>query len=501
LRRSHAAWAGLALAAFAYGLWHAVTSGYGRTDEAWFLQVVGRTLAGDVLYRDVFFGATPLSVWATAGLCGVFGVEVLVLKALLSACFAAKVVLCCGIARRFLGATGFPLLLALSLAAYAAPDPTSAYSAFAEVAALGCLWSALAWPSAGRRAALAGGVLAGLCFASKQNVGLFVAAALLAAIRLRAGGREGWRGVGLAGAAFLATLAVTIIPVLLSGGLPRLLDYGFLGKGAYAASGVSYLGKVRDLLEGVGAPHLEPWHVYRGLLLLLPPLVLATLAWTWLRASSQRGTVLTVALFLVALLGNAFPRADVSHLVYAMSALALAAGMVWRRMGPAPRTFTARALWTAALLWLLAGAGYRAAGPIPAVLAGRLFPTDVRHFRGAFIDEPRAADARRDTAVLERQASRDPRTFVVSPCAGFHYLTTGLSNPTPFDFPYVTALGRGGERRLIDDLAAGRIRSIAVDEKRGPRLYPRGLIGFVEENLREVAREAGWVIYTSPSGR
>ena len=31
-------------------------------DEAWFLEVIARVRGGEVLYRDVFFSATPLSV-------------------------------------------------------------------------------------------------------------------------------------------------------------------------------------------------------------------------------------------------------------------------------------------------------------------------------------------------------------------------------------------------------------------------------------------------------
>ena len=38
-------------------------SGVNTRDEAWFLQVVSRVSDGDVLYRDFFFGSTPLSVW------------------------------------------------------------------------------------------------------------------------------------------------------------------------------------------------------------------------------------------------------------------------------------------------------------------------------------------------------------------------------------------------------------------------------------------------------
>ena len=41
------------------------TRGVNITDESWFLQVLYRVSSGGVLYRDMFFGATPLSVYLT----------------------------------------------------------------------------------------------------------------------------------------------------------------------------------------------------------------------------------------------------------------------------------------------------------------------------------------------------------------------------------------------------------------------------------------------------
>ena len=37
-------------------------------DESWFVQVIARMRAGDVLYRDIAYGAGPLPAYATAGL-------------------------------------------------------------------------------------------------------------------------------------------------------------------------------------------------------------------------------------------------------------------------------------------------------------------------------------------------------------------------------------------------------------------------------------------------
>ena len=49
-------------------------------DESWFVQVIARMRAGDVLYRDIAFGAGPLPAYATAGLTYLTGVDVLAVK-------------------------------------------------------------------------------------------------------------------------------------------------------------------------------------------------------------------------------------------------------------------------------------------------------------------------------------------------------------------------------------------------------------------------------------
>ena len=49
-------------------------------DEVWMTQVLRRVLEGETLYRDIFFGVPPLSVYATAAIGKLFGAELIVVR-------------------------------------------------------------------------------------------------------------------------------------------------------------------------------------------------------------------------------------------------------------------------------------------------------------------------------------------------------------------------------------------------------------------------------------
>ncbi|HLL83693.1 MAG TPA: hypothetical protein VK420_13600, partial [Longimicrobium sp.] len=143
-----ARWAAAGAAAFTLALAYSAASGFGRADESWFLRVVDRVLAGEVLYRDVFLGVTPLSVFLVAPLAALFGTEVLVVKAAVALCVAATAVIGAGICRQ-LGAGWRPAAaFAASVFVYVMPGLTrlgSPYSGLALALLLACLACTLRW--------------------------------------------------------------------------------------------------------------------------------------------------------------------------------------------------------------------------------------------------------------------------------------------------------------------------------------------------------------------
>ena len=202
-------------------------SGVNTRDEAWFLQVVSRVSDGDILYRDVFFGSTPLSVWLALPLVALFGAQVAWVKLLAVAVLAATLGLVVWVVRGLGAGPGVSLLLAAAVLAFSPANRGSLYQPLATLFLLACLAAALAWMRASPRAwvwAFVGGAAAGLAFASKQNVGIYALAALLATIPL-AGVRDRLRDAGLALAGFAVAAVLPIVPVVATGGFDAFVDY------------------------------------------------------------------------------------------------------------------------------------------------------------------------------------------------------------------------------------------------------------------------------------
>ena len=88
------------VAVFAISLARSLAGGFGLTDEGWFLQIVNRLRSGDVLYRDVYVGVMPLSVYVTTALSWLTGVEILAVKIVTNAAFALTVVVADRLVRR-----------------------------------------------------------------------------------------------------------------------------------------------------------------------------------------------------------------------------------------------------------------------------------------------------------------------------------------------------------------------------------------------------------------
>ena len=84
-------WTAAAIGVFLLSLLRSLADGPALTDERWFLQVVHRISTGDVLYRDVFFGSTPLSVYITSYVTRFTGIEAIAVKAVTNLAFTATV--------------------------------------------------------------------------------------------------------------------------------------------------------------------------------------------------------------------------------------------------------------------------------------------------------------------------------------------------------------------------------------------------------------------------
>jgi hypothetical protein len=481
------------------------TSGY-LLDKSWFLQVVQRVTSGEVLYRDVWCLVTPLSVYLTAAITAPFGNEYLVAEAVWTVWLVAIVLLTARIARQAGLSEGTAALLELGTIVFMVPWIWGPYSLLATLWLLVCCSAALSWLSlfpgaskavetrANRWLIVAGGA-AGLCFASKQNLGIYALVALGLTLLARCGwaDRRHWPHIfALAVGPFLLVTLVVLVPVWASGGLDKLIAYGFTTQDSFVqVAGIGYDEAATTLahfLSGLGSGMLQE-QLYWQLLFLLPPIAAIALIGAWLRAGrGERARATALLAFAAAITLMLVPRATLPHLVYALPLLLIGLTYAGRQLAPGPPMPVVRTLQVGLALWLLLGVGLIVFEPIGHALAGDYTVSRLPHFRGVLIGED-AADDFRTAEKLSGLADDGEAPLLLGTRAGFFYLASGVHDPTPYDDPLVTAFGREGEANVIGALERGQIRLVCRDHDfsstDGPRhLRPTNLLLYVEQQMK-----------------
>jgi hypothetical protein len=505
--------AALALALFVLLFVEAACQPFEEGDETWMLQVSRRASTGEVLYRDVAFGSTPLAVFMCAGAIRVAGAEILVLRALRVLLFAGTILLSGVAARRVAGRAAPAVLAALGVISLSVRGPEGLYSTLAVLFLLVCFLATREWlesaegPEAGSRPRewllAAAGTAAGLAFLSKQNVGIVAGAAAAVSI-VSCARREPSRVVrlGVLAAAFSLPVALGILPVWSSGGLAGLLDYGFLGKGAYVRiGGVSPLEGLRPWQELIrGGRPAEP------LLLACAgsvrhtviPLALVALVSCWVRTPSilrrERERLLVVSSFAAAAALVVFPRFDSIHLGHAFPLLSVALAYAWSRSGIRAGRAVGGALAFVFVAFLLARY-VRSVGPAFAGLAtGSWKLSALPHFRG--VPLPRVDEARLRVVGtrLAAAAERGP-LLILTTYPAVLYLVSGVRNPTPFDYPLVTAFGSTGSARVLAALESGAIESVCYAPVADESQRPRELERFVQMRMAAISNSSPCALF------
>lgn len=509
------------LAIFMWGLGISVAQDFGMEDESWFLRVCQRVLEGDVLYRDIFYGTTPLAVYLSSFVIRLVGIEIVVVKALVTLCFVTTVALAWRILRR-LGASRLTAgCVGLMLLAYTSPQQASVYNPLANVWLLASFSATLSWLQAradaavttSRRLAIAG-LTAGLCFATKQNIGLYTAFALFATVALTSLRHPSpWRCMrrdgGAALAWFLLGAGGLLAPILLSGGWPQFVDYGFTNKRTYLQVGdIGYMEGIRRiayLWRRITPITLERTReLYIQLAYLLPFLITPGLLggvfrWVWVtirpgkHPRAARGIVPelrnrpryaeAVAGFVGASFAGIYPRFDYSHVVYAVPCALI--GLIWvrRRCGLFRFQRVRLLLGSVTLLWAGAGVLLISGQAISRVRSAEYQWSAIPHFRGVRIRRDEHAKITQYAARLHAIAAAEP-VFLLTPYAGFSYLVAGVDNLTPFDYPLVTAFGRSGVQEVRRALEDGRITTVCLTRRSWSRLRPAALEEYVMEHFR-----------------
>ncbi len=523
LQTGNRRWLAGAAAVFIIVLVFDLLHGFSIMDESWFLQVVRRSTSGAALYRDIFYGAGPLTVYITALPALILGSQILVVKAVSALCFTATALVMTKICLRLPVAIHPPLLILALLALMPPwlPGGGVPYSPLAILLLTASLGVMLRWafmekihprrmgPSAAERRILAaGGALAGLALATKQDIGAYCLVLLVITVAgISLLDRSPWKLIlarlRVTTAVSLGTLLVMLLPVVITGGAGNYIDFGFTNKSTYVQYGhLSYWSGVDELGHLlVSASTMPSWSdTYNLFLYLIPLLVFPALVLAWLLSPKERRRTTIITAYAGTGFISTFPRSDTVHLAYAVPGLILGAIWAWHLLGgrlPVRARITARAaLWSWLLLGLIIVAG---ASNLP--LGGNT-AFAFSHFGGAVIGGDDAAALKTRVAAVRAAASDGQPMFILSPDAGFLYLASDQSDPTPFDYPLVTAFGKHGEEDVISAIASGRIPKVMLDiSSSNDPLHAAKLENYVIRNMTPEPPVAGFVLYRHTPGQ
>jgi len=476
-----------------------------HADEAWFLWVAIRANHGAHLYRNVYYVSTPLAMWLMQAAVWAFGPHVAVERALASALFSVSALLVWRIGDRVSVSRGVRAVAVLGLFVFASPVAhfASIYSMLAVTLALAAMLAALhAVASTGRavgRWSLVAGLLCGLAFASKPNTGLLAVLAVGAVVV--AGARRA-RQPNIARAGIIAVLAgsatvvgLVAVPFIAAGDLRDLVSNVFTGKGDYfAAVGSPVLPGLLHLIDtlnrggGTLGTRIVEFEV-------LAPIIVVAVFGTacWRTRDRLSPEFVALAAFTLVGIGAAAPDFGPQHVTEAMPLLlALPAFALARARPLALRHAWPRIVAVAATvaLAMVASVAVAADAQAPTVTPNdQVVASALPHLDGQPISAIHEANLLRDARELRRRTGGN--VFIVESSAAQFYLTGGLSDPTPYDFPARSDLGAGGETGAISYVQRHHVRWLCVPHLRRHHrttgATPQHLDGYVRTHMKLAA--------------
>ncbi len=490
--------------------------GVNLLDESWFLQVTRRFMSGETLYRDIAYDTPPLPVHAASLACLLFGTQIFTTKILLAVCFAFTVLFFVRAARHMgFGSPRWTLISIAFLLVYAPPYPNSMYNPTAVLFLAACLERCAAWireggsEGTGRRL-IEAGIAAGLGAACKQTIGglaLAAAGAVLLERTLAERRSAGWfmrSAVRLALPFFAVLFLLAALPMLATGTAGAFLNYGFLSKGPYLRlASIRYVDQLRELFLFPFSPSWQGLRqAYFNLPWLLPLIVLPGLAFLRFRLSgADRRFTALLFFFSIASIAGSYPRFDFAHMGILIPGLGLGLFFIGRRFQALAGLRTRRLVFFAGLVWLSAGGLFLGLHAARSLLGQGSCRSDLPHFRHMPIRCGEYENLVRTTEWI-RQAAPNRRVFLLDVQCGFYSLAAELENPTPYDFPLTTMIGRTGHERLLSMIEKGEIGAVIIRPAHPAwgGLWPEELAEAVRTYMVEAADggEAG-TLYVSRS--
>lgn len=450
-------------------------------DETWFLQVVRRTVSGEKLYRDIFLGTTPLSVYVAGFFCRLFGSELLVVRGVLALYFSLSTLFSCLIYRELKGNKAISLLFILAFFVFSHAQASwgfSGYNGLARVLFLGTVFFAIkAIHPPSFFFLLLSSVFAGLCFCAKQNVGLIAFLCLLAVFLLKAKKKRlvGIFGISLS---FFLICWLCLSPLIFEGGWNAFIEYCFENKKYY--------------VQAEHCPYflLPPsWNSFSLYIFAWPFLLILSYGAMRKNESPYKNALW---IFLGGSLLTLFPRPDnIQKMTFIPLSLLILAYCYQSCKDLLSRKIQ-RMVEYGTASWILLAFILCLGTPIIKLAGGKLCRSDLPHFRCLFLEKNTYRHWKKAQMQFSAQARSEP-SFFLSTHAGFYYLLFDLKNPTPFDYPIQPALGYHGEKQIEENIRSQKIKNVYQDhhswgnwEFLQSDRRPLDLEAFIRENMIEI---------------
>ncbi|MEO0130718.1 MAG: hypothetical protein ABIK76_03400, partial [candidate division WOR-3 bacterium] len=358
-----------------------------------------------------------------------------------------------------------------------------------------------------RSTAIAGG-WAGLGFASKQNIGGYT---LLAIFFIMTSGYLFYQNKKVPlklrdfmwpVLSFILVTIITIIPIWLTGGWAKFIEYGFVNKKTYIQLAgipltdgiIRFFKDVKDFIFHIRID--KALQLMQGSIFLLPLMVgIGCVVGVLKTTHFKRQSLLINALFMGVGFVGIFPRADYSHLIYAVPTLLIGTIWIireiwesWQKPRKQKKVISYSVLTIGIFCVLL-----KLCIPVLLLIQERLVISSLPHFRGPFISRQFQIQTLREMENL-KAIGQHYTIFLLTPHAGFYYVLTDINNLTPFDFPLATSFGLNGEGEVIKAIKERSIEAVCWKAWQW-RLSPTKIEAFIKQDLTPVSDLKACTLY------
>lgn len=439
------------------GLFFCLFQEINTDEETWFLQIVNRVLSGEKLYKEVFFTSTPLSVYIGALCCQFSGAELIVVRGLLALYFSLSIILSCLILKELKITTSF-LLILLACFLIIHPQMTWGFPGnypLAKVFFLACFLFAIKWINIPSLLNLIfSSFFAALAFCTQQNVGILAFLSLFTIFfvyRQKIGpqGRKISKEIMAMLISYFVTILVCLFPVFYQHAERQFLDCLLNVKTIFSMEHCHYFARPSS------------WDFYSAFIFAAP--VFLGISFLFTKKFADRYFAI-VWIFLIYSALILLPQADHMQKMIFIPMAIITLTYSYSQIREKVSKLLSKGMKYSSACWIAVGLSTSVKPPLTTLFTKKNVFSTLPHFRYIFMD----TRCHKHWQGMRKQfpsffGNKYTNTFFLSTHAGFYYLLFDLKNPSPFDYPIKSLVGRKGELEIEKEIKSKRIQNIFTD--------------------------------------